>query len=165
MQTIFRNSLMGFVSCWLCASCAMAMSQGAIDLDIKQVDGKPTICLPISDDTGSDPVQIRRVGVSRATGNVSPAVTYWEVEVPASAPPTYLKRGECLVYGQTVAGAVVQTPPKPLDVNKYYSVSIMPAGNRGPVYSSAFCVLKQADGGIRIAVPGREQNPCGSLGF
>jgi hypothetical protein len=142
------------------------MSHGPIRLEIRQIDGKPAACLPMSDDVGSDPIQIRGVGVSRRTGPVSPAVIYWDLDVPANAQPMYLKRGECVVYGQTVAGAIVNTPPKTLDVNKYYGFTIIPAGDdAGPVYSSVFCVLKQADGGIRIAAPAKGQNPCGSLGF
>ncbi|MFM0645432.1 hypothetical protein PQR14_13980 [Paraburkholderia bryophila] len=141
------------------------MSQGAIELDIKAIDDKPAVCLPVSDDTGSDPVRIRRVGVSRATGTVSPDVIYWDVDVPASAQPVYLKRGECLFYGETLPGAIVNTSPKPLDVNKFNGITIMPAGDYGPVYSSAFCVLTQADGTIRVAVPTQVQSPCGSLSF
>ncbi|WP_241023480.1 hypothetical protein [Paraburkholderia sp. Ac-20340] len=164
MQTICRNSLIAVLLCWFCASCVSAMSQGSIDLDIRQVDGKPAFCLPASDDTGSNPIQIRRVGVSRSTGVTTPAVTYWNATLPDSAPPVYLKRGECLVYGQTVSGAIVDTPAKPLNANNYYDVTIMHAGETGAVYSSIFCVLRQADGSIRIAVPGKQHNPCASLG-
>lgn len=165
METIFRNSATGFVLYLLCLSCAIAMSHGPIRLEIKQVDGKTAACLPMSDDIGSDPVQIRRVGVSRATGKVSPDVIYWDVDVPASAQPVYLKRGECLFYGETLPGAIVNTSPKPLDVNKFYGFTIIPAGDYGPVFGSAFCVLKQADGTIRVAMPTQVQSPCGSLSF
>lgn len=166
MKIILRNSAMGFVSFWLYASRAVAMSHGAIDLEIKQIDGKPAACLPMSDDRGSDPVQIQGVGVSRRTGLLSPVVMYWDLDIPASAQPVYLKRGECLVDGQTVAGAIVHTQPKTLDLNKIYSFSIIPVGNGGgPVYGAGFCVLKQANGGARIAEQGKDQNPCASIGF
>uniref|UniRef100_UPI0038D2406C hypothetical protein n=1 Tax=Burkholderia cepacia TaxID=292 RepID=UPI0038D2406C len=103
--------------------------------------------------------------MTRQTGPVSPVVTYWALEVPGSAPPVYLKRGACLVYGQTVAGAVVRAAPRALDINKFYSISIVPGGGYGPVYSSAFCVIRQAGGGVRIATPGQEGNPCASAGY
>lgn len=144
VREILRSSAVAFLSCWLFTSCAVATSHGPIRLDIRQIDGKPAACLPASDDTGSDPIQIRGVDVTRQTGPVSPVVTYWALEVPGSAPPVYLKRGACLVYGQTVAGAVVRAAPRALDINKFYSISIVPGGGYGPVYSSAFCVIRQA---------------------
>ncbi len=165
MREVCRNSAIGLASWWLCAAHAIAMSQGPIPLDIKQIDGKPAACLPMSDEVGSDPIQVRGVDVDRRTGPVSPVVMYWALEIPASAKPVYLKPGECLVYGQTVAGAIVHVQPKTLDVNKFYSVSIVPGGDYGPVYSSSFCVLKQADGGIHIAVPGAVPDLCTSVGY
>lgn len=166
MKTVLRCSAAVLVSYWLCVSRVLAMSHGAIALEIKQVDGKPVACLPMSDDRGSDPVQIRGIGVDRATGIVSPAIMYWDLDIPANAQPVYLKRGECIVYGQAVAGAIVHTQPKTLDVNKFYSFSIIPVGDGGgPVYGAGFCVLKQADGGVRIATRGKVQNPCASLGY
>ncbi|MDS0858398.1 hypothetical protein NUV25_11825 [Burkholderia pseudomultivorans] len=166
MKKILLKSTAGFVSYWLLFSSTMATSVGPIHLDIKQIDDKPAACLPAGDDAGPDSIRIRGVGVSRATGTVSPDVIYWDLDVPENAQPVYLKRGECLVYGQTVAGALVHTPAKTLDANKYYGFSIIPAGDdAGPVYSSTFCVLKPAGGRVRIAAPARGQNPCGSLGF
>ncbi|WP_254602209.1 hypothetical protein [Burkholderia lata] len=164
MRNMLRSCAMVGVSCCLLASRADAMSHGPVRLDIRQIDGKPAACLPESDDTGSDPIQIRGVGVTRQTGPVSPVVTYWELEVPERAPPVYLKRGECLVYGQTVAGAVVRAAPRALDINKFYSISILPVGDYGPVYGSAFCVIRQAGGSVRIATPGQEGNPCAPAG-
>lgn len=165
MKKILRSSAMAGLSCWLFASCAVATSHGPIRLDVRQIDGKPAACLPASDDVGSEPIQIRGVDVTRRTGPVSPVVMYWALEIPASAPPVYLKRGECLVYGQAVTGAIVRTSPKTLDINKFYSISIVPGGDYGPVYSSAFCVVRQAGGGVRIAMPGQEGNPCASAGY
>lgn len=165
MKTMLLTGAADFLAWCLCVAPALAMSHGPIDLDIKVIDGKPAACLPVSDDTGSDPIQISGIGVSRRTGVVSPSITYWDLDVPTNAQPVYLKRGECLVYGQTVAGAIVHTPPKALDVDKFYSFAIIPARDYGPVYGSVFCVLKQTDGAIRIAVPTQVQSPCGSLGF
>ncbi|WP_434107970.1 hypothetical protein [Paraburkholderia caffeinilytica] len=162
MKTMFLMGAAGVLAWCLCVAHALAMSHGPIRLDIKQVDGKPAACLPMSDDLGSDPIQIHGVGVSRATGAVSPDVIYWDMEVPASAQPVYLKRGECLVYGQNVAGAVAYTQPKTLDIDKFYGFSIIPGGDYGPVYSSVFCVLKQADGGVRIIQPTKGQHQCPS---
>ncbi|CAB3974025.1 MULTISPECIES: hypothetical protein [Burkholderia] len=164
MRKILRSCAMACLSCCLLASRADAMSHGPIRLDVRQVDGKLAACLPMSDDTGSEPIRISWIGVTRGTGPVSPVVTYWALEIPERAPPVYLKRGECLVYGQAVAGAIVRTPPRTLDIDKFYSISIVPAGNDGPVYGSAFCVIGQAGGGIRIARPGQQGNPCAAAG-
>lgn len=160
MRKIFRSSATGIVSWGFFLSQAIAMSQGPIVLDIRQVDGKPAACMPTNNDQAAQTIQIRMVGVSRATGPVSPDVIYWGLEVPESAKPVYLKRGECLVYGQTIDGAVVDTPPKALDVNKSYDFAIIPVGNGGPVYGAGFCVLKGSDGTARVAVPQETQNPC-----
>ncbi|MFL9993411.1 hypothetical protein PQR34_22465 [Paraburkholderia sediminicola] len=130
-------------------------------LDIKQIDGKPAACLPVNDDRARDKIRIRMVGVGRSTGPVSPVITYWGLEVPQDAKPVYMKRGECLVYGQTIEGANVMTKPIALDFNKTYDFAIIPAWDGGgPVYGASFCVLKRADGGVRIAVPEKVQNPC-----
>jgi hypothetical protein len=40
------------------------MSHGLIHLDIKQVDGNPAACLPMSDDLGSQAIRIQGVGVA-----------------------------------------------------------------------------------------------------
>lgn len=161
MRKIFRNSVIGILSSWLCVAHAMAMSEFPIMMDIKQIDGKPAACLPVNNDRGPDTIQIKMVGVGRSTGPVSPVITYWGLEVPADAKPFSLRRGECLVYGQTIEGANVTTPPKPLDFNKSYDFAVIQAGkSAGPVYDAVFCVLKLPDGGVRIAVPQKVQNPC-----
>ncbi|WP_321953810.1 hypothetical protein [Paraburkholderia bannensis] len=165
MQTLCRKSLIGVALSWVFVSFSLAMSHGPIDIDVKQIDGKPAFCLPVSDENGSDPIQISRVGVSRETGVAKPAVTYWDEFVPVNAQPAYLKRGECLVYGQIVPGAIVDTPATSLDVNKYYSFALIPGGDAEFIYGVAFCVLRQADGKVRVAVPGKQSNPCGSLGY
>lgn len=160
---LIRNVTAGAISSWLCVSQAMATSEAPIDLDIKQVDGKLVACLPTNDDRVQDAIQIRMVGVARPTGPASPDITYWWFELPATAKPVYLKRGECLVYGQVVEGAIVHTPPKALDADYTYYISLIPGGRYGPVYSAEFCVIRQADGGTRIEVPTKEKNPCESL--
>lgn len=161
MRKLLRNAAIGSASWWLCLSHAIAMSEFPIVMDIKQIDGKPAACLPVNDDRGPDMIQIRMVGVGRSTGPVSPVITYWGLEVPADAKPFYLKRGECLAYGQIIEGANVMTPPKPLDFNKSYDFAVIQAGkSAGPAYGAVFCVLKLPDGGVRIAVPQKVQNPC-----
>ncbi|WP_382650034.1 hypothetical protein, partial [Streptomyces sp. NPDC057010] len=90
MMNILRSCAMAGVSCCLLASRADAMSHGPVRLVIRQVEGKPAACLPMRDDTGSEPIQIRGVGVTRQTGPVSPVVTYWALEVPERAPLVYL---------------------------------------------------------------------------
>lgn len=80
--------------------------------------------------------------------------------MPAGAEPVYRRPGECLVYGQTVKGAIVRTPPRPLDLGRPCSVSIIPGGDSGPVYGAAFRALRQAGGGVHIAVPQQGRNPC-----
>lgn len=160
MRQIFRNSAICFLSWWLCTTCAIAMSRGPILLEIKQVEGKPAACLPMNDDQGDQPIQIRMVGVSRPTGPASPDIIYWGLEVPGNAKPVYLKRGECLVYGQSLDGAVVQTQPRTLDVNKTYDFAIIPGGDDGSVYGAGFCVLKQTGGAVRIIQPAKGQDLC-----
>jgi hypothetical protein len=160
MQTIFRSSAICFLFWWLGCTNAMATSEAPIDLDVKQIDGKPAACMPVNDERAKDSIQIKMVGVARPTGPASPDITYWWFELPATAKPVYLKRGECLLYGQTIEGAIVHTPPKALDVNRTYYISIIPGGDYGPTYSAAFCVLKQPDGRVDIAVPQNVQNPC-----
>lgn len=161
IRKLLRNVALGIMSWWLCPHHAMATSEAPIDLDIKQVDGKPVACLPTNDDRAQDVIQIRMVGVARPTGPASPDITYWWFELPATAKPVYLKRGECLVYGQTIEGASVMTSPKPLDFDKSYDFAVIPAGRgTGPVYDAVFCVRKQADGGVRIAVPQKVRDPC-----
>ncbi|HHX4057686.1 MAG: hypothetical protein ACN6QT_29855 [Burkholderia contaminans] len=160
MQTIFRSSVLGVLACLLCLSRAMATSEAPIELEIRQVDGNPAACLPLNDERAESVIQIRSVGVARPTGPASPDVTYWWFDMPAEAKPVYLKRGECIVYGQRVNGAIVRTQPKPLDLNRTYYISIIPGGDSGPVYSAAFCTLKQPGGGVHIAVPKNDRNPC-----
>lgn len=160
MQRIFRNSAMCILSWCLCFTHALATSELPVVLDIKQVDGKPAACLPVNNDRAGDVIQIRMVGVSRSTGPASPGVIYWWFEMPAGARPVYLKRGECLLYGQTVEGAIVHTPPKALDVNKAYQISIIPGGDTGPVYGAGFCVMRRPDGGVRIFGGTNDQESC-----
>ncbi|VWD05227.1 MULTISPECIES: hypothetical protein [Burkholderia] len=160
MRTIFRSSVLGVLACVLCLSRAMAASEAPVELEIRQVDGNPAACVPVNDERAEPVIRIGTVGVARPTGPASPDVTYWWVEMPAEATPVYLKRGECLVYGQSVKGAIVRTPPKPLELNRTYYISIIPGGDAGPVYSAAFCTLKRPGGGVHIAVPQNDRNPC-----
>ncbi|MCA8298268.1 hypothetical protein LGN19_31215 [Burkholderia sp. AU30198] len=160
MQTRLRSSALGLLASLSCLSRAMATSQAPVELEIRQIDGNSAACLPVSGERAESVIRIRSVGVARPTGPASPDVTYWWFEMPAGAEPIYLKRGECLVYGQKVKGAIVRTPPKPLDLDRTYYVSIIPGGDAGPVYGAAFCTLRQAGGGVQIAVPQRDRNPC-----
>lgn len=90
------------VSCAM--SSAVAMSRGPVRVDIKRIDGQPAARIPESDDTGNEWVRLHIAGVGRATGPASPAVVYWVITVPDDVPPVYLKRGECVVFGQRSPG-------------------------------------------------------------
>ncbi|VWD11955.1 lipoprotein [Burkholderia lata] len=160
METISRSSVLGSLAWLLCLSCATAASEAPVELEIRQVDGNPAACLPMNDERAERVIRIRTVGVARPTGPASPDVTYWWLEMPAEATPVYLKRGECLVYGQGVKGAIVRTPPRPLELNRTYYLSIVPDGGSGPVYGAAFCTLKRPGGEVHVAVPQSGQNPC-----
>ncbi|MBZ5790724.1 hypothetical protein K8353_11460 [Burkholderia contaminans] len=160
MQTRFRSSAPGLLASLSCLARAMAASEAPVELEIRQIDGNPAACLPVSDARAEGVIRIRSVGVARPTGPASPDVTYGWFEMPAGAEPVYLRPGECLVYGQAVKGAIVRTPPKPLDLDRTYSVSIIPGGGFGPVYGAAFCTLRPAGGGVHIAVPQQDRNPC-----
>ncbi|WP_241014688.1 hypothetical protein [Burkholderia sp. Ac-20379] len=154
----------GCVAALIAAYCASApvahaTSTMPLALEIRQIGGKPAACLPASD-AAADPVRIRYVGVSRSTGPASPSVIYWDVRIPDDAPPVTLRRGECIVYGQTLPGATVRTPPKPLDADRFYGFGIMPAGSYGPTYDGGFCLLTQPGGGVRLATPRKDEDPC-----
>ncbi|AVR26647.1 hypothetical protein [Burkholderia thailandensis] len=160
MHRIFRNSALCVVLS-LCVAQATAMSRGALLLDIKEVDGKPAACIPTNDEEFETVVQLDFIGVSRSTGPTTPGINYWEAQVPTHAKPVYLKRGECIVYGQYIEGARVDTPPKPLDVGKTYYFAIIPRGEApGPVYGAGFCVLKRTGGGTQIVQPTKDNDPC-----
>ncbi|AIO66475.1 hypothetical protein [Burkholderia oklahomensis] len=162
MHRIFRNSLICMLSCW-CIAQAGAMSKGPVPLDVKRIDGKPAACIPMSDDGGKSSMRLGFVGVSRATGPTSPNVIYWQIEVPDDAPPIYLKRGECIVYGQSIPGATVLTPPKPFDFDKWYNFAVMPGGeDDGPIYRGSFCVRKKPGGGGRVVLPSEGGDTCSS---
>ncbi|KGS19284.1 putative lipoprotein [Burkholderia pseudomallei MSHR5569] len=78
------------------------MSRGPVRVDIKRIDGQTAARIPESDDTGNEWVRLHIAGVGRATGPASPAVVYWVITVPDDVPPVYLKRGECVVFGQRI---------------------------------------------------------------
>ncbi len=84
------------------------MSQGPIVLQIKDVEGKHAAFLPSADERAKSGVRLCWAGVSRAAGPTSPAVVYWVITVPDDVPPVYLKRGECVVFGQRIPGATVE---------------------------------------------------------
>ncbi|WP_187328925.1 hypothetical protein [Burkholderia pseudomallei] len=160
MRRIFRSSALCVVLS-LCVDQATAMSRGALLLDIKEVDGKPAACIPTNDEEFENVVQIDFIGVSRSTEPTTPGINYWEAQVPTNAKPVYLKRGECIVYGQYIEGARVDMPPKPLDVGKTYYFAIIPRGEApGPVYGAGFCVLKRTGGRAQIVQPTKGNDPC-----
>ncbi|AOI42791.1 hypothetical protein WG70_24890 [Burkholderia oklahomensis EO147] len=65
-----------------------------------------------------------------------------------------MKRGECTVYGQSIAGAIAETPPRPLDTGKWHDFGIIPRGDdSGTAYGGRFCVLENMAGRVRIAPP------------
>lgn len=88
MHRIFRNSVIGVLWCG-CVAQAGAMSRGPVPLDVKRIDGKPAACIPTSDE-GQAEMRLGFIGVSRATGPVSPDVIYWQVEVSDNVPPSTL---------------------------------------------------------------------------
>lgn len=161
MHRIFRNSVIGVLWCG-CVAQAGAMSRGSVPLDVKRIDGKPAACIPTSDE-GQAEMRLGFIGVSRATGPVSPDVIYWQVEVSDNVPPVYLKRGDCIVYGQSIPGATVLTPPKRFDVGKWYNFAVMPGGKaEGPIYRGTFCISgKQGDSG-RVVLRSENKDACSS---
>lgn len=161
MHRIFRNSVIGVLWCG-CVAQAGAMSRGPVPLDVKRIDGKPAACIPTSDE-GQAEMRLGFIGVSRATGPVSPDVIYWQVEVSDNVPPVYLKRGDCIVYGQSIPGATVLTPPKRFDIGKWYNFAVMPGGKaEGPIYRGTFCISgKRGDSG-RVVLRSENKDACSS---
>lgn len=147
-------------------SSAVAMSRGPVRVDIKRIDGQPAARIPESDDTGNEWVRLHIAGVSRATGPASPAVVYWVITVPDDVPPVYLKRGECVVFGQRISGATVETPPKPFDVDKRYNFALVTSSESGTwIYKGNFCVREKLGGGTRAVLlkEDRRSLPAGTM--
>lgn len=136
------------------------MSYGPTALIIKQVGDLPAACLPMKDANGDQPVQIYFVGVSHARGPTESSEIYWAVDMSKAPKPVYLKRGECLVYGENIDGARTDLAPKTLRLNYNYGFAIRPGGKWRSVYGASFCVLKQPNGKLLIVVPTAEHNPC-----
>ncbi|WP_158014453.1 hypothetical protein [Ralstonia solanacearum] len=160
MKTIFRNSYLAASLAFLFTGCAGAASHGPIELTIKQVDDSPAACIPMSDARGDQPVQIVSAGVWRATGPVS-TEDYWSITIPPTSTPFFVKRGACIVYGQKIEGAEIETAPRTLEPGKSYAFSIIPNGNgTGQVYGASFCVKKTTNGKRIILQETGASNPC-----
>lgn len=126
-----------------------------------QADRWSTARIPENDDTGNEWVRLHIAGVGRATGPASPAVVYWVITVPDDVPPVYLKRGECVVFGQRISGATVETPPKPFDVDKRYNFALVTSGESGTwIYKGNFCVREKLGGGTRAVLLNEDSDPC-----
>ena len=159
MKTISLSNLIALVATIVAAGCASATSRGPIELTVKQIDGNPAACLPMEDSRGSQPVQIISIGVWRATGPTS-TETYWDVTIPATSPPLTLRRGECITYGQSIDGGVIDAPKKPLSPGVSYAFSLIPAGSgSGQVYAASFCIKKSGRKSIVIQERS-DENPC-----
>ena len=159
MKRILLSNLIALGAITLTAGCAGATSFGPIRLIIKQIDGNPAACLPMEDSEGNQPVQIISMGVWRATGPIS-AEEYWGVSIPPTSPPLTLRRGECVIYGQSVDGGIIDTPKKPLIPGVSYAFSLIPGGSgSGPVYGAAFCIKKNGNESI-VVQEGKDENPC-----
>ncbi|AOJ69121.1 MULTISPECIES: hypothetical protein [Burkholderia] len=162
MRRIFRNSVI-FVLSICCISYAAAMSKGPIRIALKRINGKPVACIPADDNGGGQSVRLYVAGISRATGPTTPAVIYWGIKASDDEQPVYLKRGECIVYGQTMPGMTLKTPPRSFDVDKWYNFSVITSDEHGTtIYRGGFCVRPTPDGGGRVVLPEEDQDPCPS---
>lgn len=152
-----KRVLIAGVAPWL-VGYATAASHGPIELEVKQIGKQPAACLPLKDSRGDQPVPIVSVGVWRATGPNS-VEDEWEVTIPATSAPLTLERGACVVYGQKIDGAIVETQPRRLESGASYAISFVPIEN-GPSYSVAFCIKRTPDGGIAVIQETKSSNPC-----
>ncbi|WP_413706327.1 hypothetical protein [Ralstonia sp. Ralssp110] len=160
MHRIFRNKAAGLLSFFFISSCSFATSKGSIGLAIKQTGDSPVVCLAAADENGNQPVRIHFVGVSHATGSFG-SESYWQVEVPESSKPLYLKRGECLTYGQAIAGANILTEPKKLQPGVLYGIGLVPYdADAGFVYGANFCLMRQPNGKLKVVDPAIERGVC-----
>ncbi|MBN3856614.1 MULTISPECIES: hypothetical protein [unclassified Paraburkholderia] len=162
MQRIFRNSAALLAVCtFLTSACASQLV--VVSLDVRQVGDKPALCFASDDEYMQDAVKLADIGVVRATGIATPVETYWEVEIPESAPPVILHHGDCIVYGQAIDGAKVVTPPKPLDSGMLYTFGISTRDNKGgPIYAGGFCAWRKPGNGLRIERQRKKQYSCSS---
>jgi hypothetical protein len=160
MRRIFRNSALALALCaFVISACARQVI--AVKLDVRQAGDKPELCFDSDSEYMEDSVKLAEVGVARSTGATTPAVTYWEVEIPQSAPPVYLHRGDCIVYGQAIEGAKVVTPPQPLDAGMAYSFGLSTWGDGdGPLYVGGFCAFRNQGNGLRIVQRQKGQQSC-----
>ena len=150
----------GFLSLTLISSCGFATSKGSIGLAVKQAGELPAVCIATADENGNQPVRIRYVGVSHATGSFG-SEPYWNLEVPESAKPFYLKRGECLTYGQTIEGANILTEAKKLQPGVLYGIGVVPYGAGSEfVYGANFCLIRRPNGTLKVVDPAVEHEVC-----
>jgi hypothetical protein len=160
MHRIFRNKVAGFLSLFVISSCSFATSKGSIGLAVKQAGELPVVCLAAADENGNQPVRIHFVGVSHATGSFG-SESYWQVEVPESSQPFYLKRGECLTYGQAIAGANILTESKKLQPGVLYGLGLVPYEPGADfVYGANFCLIRQPNGKLKVVDPAIEHGVC-----
>ena len=150
----------GFLSLTLISSYSFATHKGSIGLAVKQAGELPVVCIAAVDENGNQPVRIHFVGVSHATGSVG-SESYWGVEVAESAKPFYLKRGECLTYGQTIAGANIFTEAKKLQPGVLYGIGVVPYGTGSEfVYGANFCLIRRPNGTLKVVDPAIEHGVC-----
>ena len=150
----------GFLSLTLISACSFATSRGSIGLAVKQAGELPAVCIAAADENGNQPIRIHYVGVSHATGSFG-SEPYWNLEVPESAMPFYLKRGECLTYGQAIAGANISTKAKKLQPGVLYGIGVVPYGTGSEfVYGANFCLIRQSNGTLKVVDPAVEHEVC-----
>lgn len=160
MHRLFRNKAAGFLFLFLISSCSVATSKGSIGLTVKQTGELPAVCFAAADENGNQPIRIHFVGVSHATWSFG-SEPYWEVEVPESSKPLYLKRGECLTYGEAIAGANILTEPKRLEPGVLYGIGLVPyEAGADFVYGANFCLIRQHNGKLKVVDPAIEHGVC-----
>ncbi|KAA9000662.1 hypothetical protein FJU30_10625 [Affinibrenneria salicis] len=128
-----------------------------LDLTVGEKDGKP--CFAPQPDGENRRYRLRLAWVSVAADPVAaagPARVVWASGLPPPPGEYTTGAGECLLYGQRVAGETLITSPQPLQAGIRYTVTInafLRAGSRGALnrrYAGQFCLARDRRGALRV---------------
>jgi hypothetical protein len=133
---------------------ATATSTGASQLNIRQMGDAPAACLPESERDSIELESAHVTWTSRATGARAgghPPVHYpWAIDLIPDTKPLVLHPGECIVFGERIAGYKQDGEIQPLQIGETYSFVLRRYTQHNswlnPYYRGAFCVARSPDG-------------------
>ncbi|WP_439890031.1 hypothetical protein ACS7SF_12215 [Ralstonia sp. 25C] len=133
-------------------------------VDIREVDGAPAACLPLTD---AETIELQEAYVVESLPRTGEKKRQWALELAPEGKPMLLRPGECVVFNRPVSGYSQGGGLRQVEEGETYTFVLQRGGNfkRGwsPNYIGWLCVTRLPD--QHLAYPAYVRHANGTMTY